>query len=986
MRKLILLFAFFQIVSVDASEVELTVQTGHAASITSIKFSPDDQLIASAGADNKIVLWDFATSKQYATLLGHEGIVNDIFFLNSTDLFSVSADSTLRKWELITGSCLKTVKFPEPLHTLIPAHEKNKLIICGKQVYTLDLTSWEYEHFEFKAKHGFTAIASSATNKLLAFGGKEEDFAYLIDLESNTLLKKIIAPVTCLKFNSDATELFIGMSNGKLISYNLTDKKSKGMTTDWMLNSVNDIELKNDRFYVANNYGEIRILLNNDKWSKESLLRGKRDKINSIRLSHDGRYLAAAGDHKSVVVWDLEKEQVVKVMEGLVYRINDIAFSNDGAEILVGYDNGIVRKTNLISNQTIVNQIKPKSELLGLHSTYSVVRIESFTEKEAVFTMLYKKNSFVYENAFDLVESYRVTWNLEENLLSMEKSDQENEKITCYTKDLKRGIIHDNYYFLDTTLTRSVNDSLGVYVQIDGNELYACYSVTNKLCFRKKMNHSDIVTAAAINPRYGYIATASWDGMIRFWDAKTGDLLTVYGAFGNGQFVYLHPDGYYFASKNALDYIGFKIDNQLFAFEQFDLKYNRPDLVARRLPFYNEAYVSAYYGAYLKRLNKLGISEEQVEIGDNLPTIEIEHEFKEGEELDELTLKITCRDKKYSLDKVHLKVNGVPEFSRFGKQVDGSYYSETYTLQLNPGSNIIQAHVTNVKGVSSFKHSLKVESLKKKATSNLFLITVGVSEYQQKQYNLSYASKDAEDINAFFNEKGNPFSSVNTVMLKDADVTLENVELLKEFVSQAGVNDVVILFAAGHGVLDAKLDYYFASHNMDFQDPATLGIPYELFEEIMDLTKSRKKVMFIDACHSGEIDKDEVIENIIADEEKGELIFRGTTRSVSNKYDINSFDLSRSLFADMRLNNGSTVVSSAGGSEFAIEGDQWNNGVFTYTFLKGLREQEADLNNDKVIMLSELQTYIQFEVSRITNGLQTPTSRVENLNNDFRMR
>ena len=215
---------------------------------------------------------------------------------------------------------------------------------------------------------------------------------------------------------------------------------------------------------------------------------------------------------------------------------------------------------------------------------------------------------------------------------------------------------------------------------------------------------------------------------------------------------------------------------------------------------------------------------------------------------------------------------------------------------------------------------------------------------------------------------------------------MENVKELKEFSKKAKENDVLIFFAAGHGVLDVDLDYYFAAHNMDFQNPEGKGIPYDLFEQILDESKSRKKVMFLDACHSGEIDKDEVIENIVTEEEDGELIFRGNTRTVSNKYDINSFELSRSLFADMRLNNGSTVVSSAGGAEFAIEGDEWNNGIFTFCLLKGLQDGEADLNNDRVIMLSELQQFVQNEVVKISGGQQTPTSRVENLNNDFRIK
>jgi hypothetical protein len=46
---------------------------------------------------------------------------------------------------------------------------------------------------------------------------------------------------------------------------------------------------------------------------------------------------------------------------------------------------------------------------------------------------------------------------------------------------------------------------------------------------------------------------------------------------------------------------------------------------------------------------------------------------------------------------------------------------------------------------------------------------------------------------------------------------------------------------------------------------------------------------------------------------------------------------------------------------------------------------EADLNGDKKIMLSELQSYLFSKVAELTDGKQRPTSRVENLTNDFRI-
>ncbi len=96
-----------------------------------------------------------------------------------------------------------------------------------------------------------------------------------------------------------------------------------------------------------------------------------------------------------------------------------------------------------------------------------------------------------------------------------------------------------------------------------------------------------------------------------------------------------------------------------------------------------------------------------------------------------------------------------------------------------------------------------------------------------------------------------------------------------------------------------------------------------------------------------------------------------------------TFELSKTLFADMRVNNGSTVVSSAGGAEYALEGDKWKNGVFTFSLLQALQSNNADLNKDGVLMLSELQSFLFKNVYHLTEGKQNPTSRIENLRYDF---
>ncbi len=983
--KNVILCLFLFSVSSWGQDVDLTVQTGHSASINTVLFSPDDKFVASSGDDNKIVIWDFYTSKQYEVLLGHENKVSDICFSDDgSTLYSSSLDSTIKIWNIHSGLCEKTIKFDSPVGAISLDESENILFASGRYIRAYSLQKESFiKTYEFKAKNSFDVLDLSDDRKHLFFGGEDEDFAYLVNLETNLLVKKFVAKVR--DADIDKEEVFYSTSDGKLAQFNWMTNESKSTTTDWMLNAVNSLAFTDNVLFGSNDKGEVQLYDRTKRWFKLGVLQGEAGAIRSIDLDSKEKFLATTGDNQSIVIWDLESRQVAKVFKGLVHRINDIQFSKDGAEILVGYANGTVRKTNLFSNQTIVNRVKPKSKLEGYFSDYTITNISNFSTENAEFDILYRRKSLIAEGSYDKVVEYKLKWDLRENLIDLEKFDKPSDYIDDYIDDLKRNVHHPAIYFLNKDLLTAVSDSLGLIASVRNDHLSIYNKNEQKPYLSVPLNHSDRVTAIAINEVYGYVATASWDGMIRFWDIKTGDLLTVYGAFGNGQFVYINQEGYYYSSKNALEYIGFKLDKKVYSFEQFDLVYNRPDIVAKSLPYFNKEYISAYHAAYKKRLSKLGLNESDIQISDNLPLLTVEKEFVEGEEIDQVELNVSCIDQNANLDKLHLNINGVPEFGRYGKQLEGDSYEDKFLINLNPGSNYIQLHVTNEQGLSSFKKSFTIVSHKKQENTNLYLISLGVSNYQQTQYNLNFARKDAEDIASFFKKNNAIFDSVNVKTLMDEEVTLENINELKSFVKPAQENDVVILFAAGHGVLDVNLDYYFASNDMNFDDPDKRGIPYELFEEIMDITGSRKKVMFIDACHSGEIDKDEVVENFIAEEESGELIFRGAQRSVKNKYDINSFDLSRSLFADMRLNNGSTVVSSAGGAEFAIEGEQWNNGVFTFALLQGLADKNADLNDDGIIMLSEIQSYIQVQVHNITNGQQTPTSRVENLKNDFRI-
>jgi len=148
----------------------------------------------------------------------------------------------------------------------------------------------------------------------------------------------------------------------------------------------------------------------------------------------------------------------------------------------------------------------------------------------------------------------------------------------------------------------------------------------------------------------------------------------------------------------------------------------------------------------------------------------------------------------------------------------------------------------------------------------------------------------------------------------------------------------------------------------------------------------------MDACHSGEVDKGQlrVTDNQSLTLDKGQ---KGTLKRYSyaaESADENrqlgmktSFELMQELFTNLSKGSGSVVISAAAGNSYALESDEWRNGIFTYCILAGLKSGKADINGDGTITVTELKEYVSREVERLTRGEQKPTSRQENLEFDF---
>lgn len=496
--------------------------------------------------------------------------------------------------------------------------------------------------------------------------------------------------------------------------------------------------------------------------------------------------------------------------------------------------------------------------------------------------------------------------------------------------------------------------------------------------------HGFKVTDLELGPTGSTLATSSKDGRTVLWDARDlRELATV--VVGSGEdAVLMTPEGHYTMSPEAHHLVAFADGMRTYPFEQFDLRLNRPDLVVRRLGRASSEVVELYERAWTRRVRRMGFTPAQLSEDAGLPTLTLLE--REALPVSQVGRRLAVRVRATSespLERLNLFVNDVPVWGTQGRSIPGGprEHEHTVELELSAGRNKIQLSCHNEAGLESLRSTFEVTCSAPAGAPDAYVLAIGVSAYRQREYSLAYAAKDAADLVAAF-EENELFDEVHSLLLTDEEAVAESILAGREFLARAGVDDQVLLFVAGHGVLSEDLEYYFGTHDIDFADPAGRGLSYAQLEGLVDGLRARKKLVLMDTCHSGELEEESA--TLVADSTPAGVTRRATRglRVVQDSSTEELSELLESLFTDLRRGTGAVVLTSSSGTEFSYEDERWANGVFSYALLEGLREGRAG-EPGTPIRASDLMAYVASRVTELTGGLQTPTLRRGNLEQDF---
>jgi WD40 repeat protein len=488
--------------------------------------------------------------------------------------------------------------------------------------------------------------------------------------------------------------------------------------------------------------------------------------------------------------------------------------------------------------------------------------------------------------------------------------------------------------------------------------------------------HGFRVDSAVFLPGTRLVATTGEDCTVRLWNRDDGHPVALSVPLPAG-YVTVLPNGVYKASRGALDGVAMAVGMRAYPFEQFDLLLNRPDEVLAATGLADPVLVRACAAARAQRLQRAGIDPARAGDLASLPVVDLAEVPPPGTAERHLVLRVRASHPQEPVTRLLAFVDDVPVSAAGGVAVgDGRRTSveAEVAVELLPGPNKIQIAAVSASGARSLLRTWSVTCTAQPEPRTLHVVAVGVSDYPGTEQDLGYAAKDARDIAAAFAASGHGYAAVDTLVLADAQATRSGVLALRSRLAATRPQDGVVLFIAGHGVLDQRLEYRYATADFDFAQPSAGGLTFSEVEGLLDGIPARQRLLLMDTCHAGEVEDGGPA--VAAAPLPTGVRTRGLRRTGGAPAG-GSAALVRSLFADLRRGAGAPVIASASGSEVAFESGQWSNGVFTMAVIETLRSAPAPLR------VSTLRDRVSARVGELTGGAQNPVSRRENLANDF---
>ncbi|RZL49483.1 MAG: hypothetical protein EOP00_06960 [Pedobacter sp.] len=1019
----------------DTTTGKLVFKTeGHTEGINDIVLSPDGTKLLTASSDKTAIIWDAATGKLILKLSGHKESLNTANFSpDGKAIVTASDDFTVKTWDPATGNLLfsfagdksriNAAKFsPDSKNLVISTRlnyspkvfdlatgklkfvlkgntrevidaayfpEGNKIITIG---YDQPLRIWDAsngillkeikdaENAFYKfcfAKGGSELLGINAENQVQTWDVKNLSLKNTFTGHSKILLNA--------EFAKDGKS-FITATDGAMVKKweTLTGKLqvSYQMNDQGPLNSAKLIDDEEDIFSFTETGVQLRKAL--DGTMIKEILLGENAVITSAQVSPDQKTLLTTGFWNAIPkVWDLENKKLLLSLKGheSKYGVDIASYSPNGDKILTASTGPVNDKLAKLWDAKTGNLIHTFKG-----HTFEIKFAKFSTDGKNVITAgadnVVKKwdvNTgeliFDFEGYMQYVSSIEFSPDGKSILAAGQNGvklwDLQTGKLiyhlTAHTDFVRKAIYSPDGKKL---LTFSDDQSIKIWDAAAGKQTKNILVGKNTIFQSVSFELNRMICKR--------------NSELIFFDLNSGNQLYALVALNTDDFILTLPSGYYMSTPNAAKLLYYVTkDLKVITFDQLDIRYNRPDKVLQAIGSTDTALIQSYKKTYEKRIKKLGIDTASFKSGYSVPEADFSNRaaIALDQQKQELSVHIKGRDENYNLDRFNVWVNENPIFGMRGINLKGKNTKEidtTIVIKLSDGTNFIETSVTNSNGAESYKIPLTINfKPSKPSTVKLYFVGIGIDEYVQSQNNLQWSVKDIRDQAKALKVKYGDQITIDTLF--NQQVTVSNVIALKDKLKTSEVNDKVIIAYSGHGLLNAAYDYFLSTFAVNFDKPEQNGLAYEALENLLDQIPARQKLMLIDACHSGELDKDEIAKintaapTLAANKTQGGKGVKVINTGAKKADMKTSLELMQQLFVNVGKSTGATVISASAGTQFALEKNDLKNGVFSYSILEFMQTNPH-------AKVADLKKYVNKRVVELTAGLQVPTTRNETKN------
>ena len=286
-----------------------------------IALHPDGKRFVGTGSQNQASLWDIATGKKIRSFTGHtDDVYTAIVVADGNILITGSEDKSIKKWDLETGKCLKTVKGKPTYGDVFtiassPDQKQFAMVSDGGHVRLFDSKTMK-EIWKTKLGEEGEVVAWTPDGSLIG-STSDDDNLYLLNPKDGEIVRKIKvanSSHTPITFTNDGKTIISGGDRILHLHDVATgDRIEPTIGLPGKFGGYNQIAvgLEGGRVYLSDG-SKWEVRDRRDATKNRSFT--EKQSVTAMALSNDGKLLAVGCAQGSIKVRDTSDFKVVGSM------------------------------------------------------------------------------------------------------------------------------------------------------------------------------------------------------------------------------------------------------------------------------------------------------------------------------------------------------------------------------------------------------------------------------------------------------------------------------------------------------------------------------------------------------------------------------------------------------------------------------------------------------------------------------------------------